>query len=89
MKLASIFFAFASATAGFFAAYYWYRASQINISPAWELDPRGDRERNIMGWVTGNMIAFTKSGKMNRYAALWSAIAATFAGTSALVSSLY
>jgi len=27
-----------------------------------------------MGWVTGNMIAFTKSGHLNKSAAYWTAL---------------
>jgi hypothetical protein len=60
---------------GLASAYYWYLASRVEISPAWDMDIRGDGEKNVMGWVTGNMIAFTKSGKLNKRAACWTALA--------------
>ena len=60
---------------GFVSAYYWFQASKVAVSPAWELEIRGDVDKNIMGWVTGNMIAFKKSGELNKRAALWTAAA--------------
>lgn len=91
MKLIGIVFAVISSVAGLIAAYYWYRATKIGISPAWELVPSRESEtveKNIMGWVTGNMIAFTSSGKLNKYAALWTAVAVATGGFSSLFNSL-
>lgn len=89
MKLISIVFAIVGSITGLIAAHYWYRASKVEISPAWELVPSREMEtKNIMGWVTGNMIAFTRSGKLNKYAARWSAVAVMASGFSALFGSL-
>lgn len=91
MKLASLVFASVSFVTGLIAAHYWHRASKVQISPAWELVPSRESEtveKNIMGWVTGNMIAFTSSGKLNKSAARWSAVAVAAAGFSSLFGSL-
>ena len=91
MKLTSLVFAIVGSVTGLIAAHYWYRASKVEISPAWELVPSKEREvetKNIMGWVTGNMIAFTSSSKLNKYAARWSAVAVMASGFSALFGSL-
>jgi hypothetical protein len=72
---------------GLIAAYYWYRASRIKIYPVWENMMEGvigneqqiyteylTNDMNMMAWVKGNMVAFTKSAKMNANAAVWTAI---------------
>lgn len=90
LKLTSLVLAIIGSVAGLIAAHYWYRASKVAISPAWELVPSRELEtKNIMGWVTGNMIAFTSSGKLNKYAARWSAVAVMASGFSALFGSLW
>lgn len=73
---------------GLIAARYWHAASRIAVSPAWELEIRGDVFKNIMGWVTGNMIAFKKSGELNRRAALWTAAAVVFSMVGGVLSTL-
>lgn len=87
MKYFSLTFALLSFFCGLTAAYYWYRASRIKISPAWknmmewvtgnphQIDHQYlINDINMMALVTGNMDAFTKSGKMNACAAVWTAI---------------
>lgn len=64
-----------SLVTGLISAYYWHQASKVKIAPAWELEIRGDREKNVMAWVTGNIVAITESGGINRRAALFAAVA--------------
>ena len=75
MKILSVVLSIMGFVSGMIAAHYWHAASRVAVSPAWELDIRGDVCKNIMGWVAGNMIAFKKSGELNRRAALWTAVA--------------
>lgn len=88
MKAIGLAFSLLSTASGFISAYYWYCASKVNISPAWELEIRGDREKNIMGWVTGNMIAFTKSGVLNKRASIWTAVTIALAAISNFLSTV-
>jgi hypothetical protein len=78
--------------AGFFlgvvSAGYWYRASKVPVSPAWEPEIRGDINKNIMAWVTGNMIAFKKSGELNSRAALWTAATVLVSALAGILSTL-
>ncbi len=63
-----------SVGAGLLSAYYWYDASKVGIAPAWTTES-GELDKNIMAWVAGSMIAFTMSGKLNKRAAGWTALA--------------
>jgi hypothetical protein len=74
MKGITFILALISFVSGLFAAYHWYLAIRVGISSAWEMDILGDRDKNVMSRVTGNMIAFTKSGKLNTRAAWLTAI---------------
>lgn len=74
MKIVGLILAFISFGSGLLATYYWYRASKVGISPGWTVES-GELDRNIMGWVTGCMIAFTESGNLNKRAAGWTALA--------------
>jgi hypothetical protein len=88
MRYLCCVFAVISLVSGVVSAYYWYRSSEIKISPAWKPDIDGDKEKNMMAWVVGNMIALTKSGRYNRIAALWAtlaAVAAALASTASVV----
>jgi hypothetical protein len=88
MKLIGLLFALIALFSGLVSAYYWYRASLVKIAPAWKLEIEGDREKNIMGWVTGNMIAFRESGILNKQAALWTAVTVLFGAISSLLGVL-
>ena len=73
---------------GLIAAYYWLKASKVVIKPGWELEIRGDKHSNIMGWVTGNMIAFKKVGDLNARAAWFTAVALLVSLAGSLLSTL-
>jgi hypothetical protein len=83
MKTLSVVLSIVGLLFGLISAYYWHAASTVTVSPAWELEIRGDINKNIMGWVTGNMIALKISGDLNKRAALWTAatvLVSTIAG---------
>jgi hypothetical protein len=88
MRYLGSVFVFISLTSGVASAYYWYRSSKIKVSPAWKQDLDGDKEKNMMAWVAGNMIALTKSGIYNRTASLWATVAAVAAAAASAVSVL-
>lgn len=88
MRLFGLIVALVSFGAGLISAYYWFIAGRIGISPAWNLDIPGETEKNIMGWVTGNMIAFTKSGQLNKRAACWTAVAVALGAISNFIAAL-
>ncbi|MDR3793109.1 MAG: hypothetical protein P4L03_07000 [Terracidiphilus sp.] len=86
MRYLGCVFAFISLISGVASTYYWYRSSEIKISPAWKPDIDENKEKNMMAWVVGNMIALTKSGRYNRNAALWATLAAVTAAAASTVS---
>jgi hypothetical protein len=94
MKFLSLTLAFISLFCGLASAYYWYRASRIKIYPAFENmmewvignpqqeNPYLIQDINMMPLVTGNMVAFTKSRKMNACAAVWTALTVVSGATA-------
>jgi len=49
VKSISLILSILSAVSGFISAYYWYLASKVTVTPAWELEIRGDREKKYYG----------------------------------------
>jgi hypothetical protein len=76
--------AVAALAMGLVAAHYWYQSSIVKIDPAWDLDIRGPIDKNIMGWVTGVMIAFRTASRLNQKAALWTAASVLLSAMSAI-----
>lgn len=81
MKVFGLGCAAISLITGLAAAWYWFKASRVGIDPGWRVEP-GDAERSITGWVTGCMIAFTRSGKLNKVAALLTGVSVGFGAIS-------
>lgn len=73
---------------GLISVYYWHAASKVIISPAWEIKIHNDINNNIMGWVTGNMIAFKKSSDLNKRAAFWTALTTLTSTVASVFSTL-
>ncbi len=84
MKAVSIVLALLALATGLQAAWLWFKSSKVEINPAWELDIRGDINKNIMGWVTGLMQTFTRSSKLNAKAAIWTAASVFLSAVSAV-----
>jgi hypothetical protein len=84
--IAAIALALISLGFGIVAAVYWYRSTRISIKPGWELHIGGDVSNNIMGWVSGLMIAFTAASRLNKLASIWTGASIVMAGASAVVS---
>lgn len=88
LKMFSVVLSVLGLVVGIVAAYYWLMASRVSVEPAWELEIRGDVNKNIMGWVAGNMIAFKKAGDLNARAACLTAIAVVVSQVGSLISTL-
>jgi hypothetical protein len=85
VRFVAIGLAIAALAAGLVAARYWYQSSVVKIDPAWQMEIRGPVDKNIMGWVSGVMIAFTTASRLNRKAALWTAASVVLGAVSAVI----
>jgi hypothetical protein len=72
MKVIGLVFAFIALVTGLIAAYFWSRASMVPIVPTWKIEP-GESDASQQGWQVGTMMAFGKSGELNKLAARWTA----------------
>jgi fructose-specific phosphotransferase system IIC component len=88
LKILSIVLSVVGLLFGLVSAYWWHAAGKVTVSPAWELEIRGDINKNIMGWVTGNMIAVKRSGDLNKCAALWTAATILVSTLASVLSTL-
>lgn len=82
MKFLAVGLAIGAAITSFVAAYEWYRSSQVEIKPTWDIEP-GEREDSQAGWTAGTMHAFGESSKLSKRAALWALASAILALASA------
>ena len=67
---------------GVLAAWYWWRASRIQIRPVWGMREPIDQTLAIAGWIAGINSAAEQSGRLNTIAAILSGaavLASTFA----------
>lgn len=90
-KYVSVVLSVAGFFVGFYSAWCWIKASKVNIYPAWELVISDDCltiQKNIMGWVTGNQIAFKKSGDLNSSAAKWTAVTILVTTIASVISTV-
>jgi hypothetical protein len=70
-----------AAIVGFAAALYALKASRVGIQPGWSFEP-GDVQLSQMGWTSGIMEAFGKSGDLNRKAAFLTLIGGALSSAS-------
>lgn len=75
MKYASVALALLGLGCGGTAAWFWYCASKIAVSPMWS---RGESpfepvipELSQGGWISGLLEASAESARLNKIAALW------------------
>lgn len=91
MKLAAIAFAVLAFCIGLRAAYLWHKASKVNVIPMWETDGRIEPVDIALGhqvWITAILKTAEKSGKLNREAAIWTAIAVLVSTLSSVIGAL-
>jgi hypothetical protein len=98
MKYLPVTLALLTFICGLIAARYWYCAIRIKIIPNWENFMEGvvgkeqqiytedlSNDLNMTAWKNGNMVAFTKSAKMNACAAVWTAITVALTAISSIL----
>ena len=73
MRVIGLVFAFFGFVTGLIAAHRWLRASKVPIVPTWKIEP-GESDASQQGWQVGTMMAFNKSGELNKKAAGWTAV---------------
>ncbi|WP_454917410.1 hypothetical protein [Xanthobacter sediminis] len=90
--MASIILGLASAACALVAAFFWFKASAINVVPTWAqgkppnlMNEPLDQLLSAQGWITATAMAVHEGGKLNKVAALWSAAAAVAGAFSVLV----
>jgi hypothetical protein len=99
LTIASIASAAAGLVVGLFAAYYWWKASKIEIDPGWRTGPpqsAADALRPIEPadgssdavWLTATMKAASDSAYLNKRAALLTAVAVVFSALSGVLGAL-
>ena len=86
MKILAFLLGMSSAAAGLYAAWLWWQASRVEIDPMWDnvsTFEHVDIGQSNATWIVAGMRASARSGKLNRSAARWTALAVML---SALVS---
>jgi len=86
---------------GLVSAYFWLKASEVSVLPAWKRELPKDViarspgenindivHKNMMAWVTGIMGAFRKSGQLNRRAAIWTAATVVVTAVASFLSNI-
>ena len=100
MKVFSILLAIASGLAGLKGAYCWYVSSKVPIE-RWGGNehmpfPDGHQPQEMLNrttavntlWLAGMFEAAQQTARLNKKAALWTAVAVVLGGASSLFSSL-
>jgi hypothetical protein len=100
MMIFSVGFAVLVFIVNLLAAYYWYKASEIEIDSGWRhglpqsaadaqrpIGP-GDTQLSEMGWLTATMIAVGESAHLNKIAARLTAVAVVLNFVSCILGAL-
>jgi hypothetical protein len=87
VKVTGVVCAFITLVTGLIAAHFWYRASMVPILPTWTIEP-GESDASQRGWQAGTMMAFSKSGELNKLAARWTAASVGFGAITTLIWAL-
>lgn len=89
MRMAALILALAGFVVGILAAVIWLQASRVFVSPQWgDSEPR-DPVMSQAGWILGLLQASTESARLNRRAAMLTAIAVlltTVSGVAGLLT---
>lgn len=72
---------------GLWAAWCWYKASNISVDPGWETEP-GDPLASQMDWTSGIIEAVLLSARLNKVAALWTAITVMLGAICSIMGNL-
>jgi hypothetical protein len=78
-----------SALAGFVAAFYWFVASKVEVTPVWEYNPElKPKNMTQEAWMMTNALdaAFYHSLRKNSVAAIWTGISVALMAISVLAA---
>jgi len=97
MKICSILLALAAFGAGVTAAWYWYLSAKVDPKTGWD-PPVGDATKDsqvllenlnaIAVWIFAIKDALEEASRLNRNAAIWTAISVLLSALAALAGSL-
>ncbi|WP_149534167.1 hypothetical protein [Tardiphaga sp. P9-11] len=79
---------FVAAACGLISAGYWYLASRVEIAPLWQKLGTPEpvvQELRESGWIHGIIEAGTESARLNKIAAIWTAVAVFLGSVSAFL----
>jgi hypothetical protein len=85
MKITSIAIALLALLAGLAAAFFWRKASKVLVVPA-GIGFAGLHEVEL--WLPTIVQTFEKAGRLNKIAAIWTAIAVALGAIGSVVSAL-
>lgn len=75
MRAMALLLALAGFAVGILAARYWLRASRVDASPVWGDREPADPVMSHAGWIVGLLQAASESARLNRHAAVLTAVA--------------
>lgn len=88
MRYVALVLAIAACVTGLIAAWHWYKASEIRIVPPWT--PGGVRpwEQMLADYRRNEELSesTSESARLNKVAALWTAVAVALSGFSSIAS---
>jgi hypothetical protein len=87
LSIVSILLSIMGMVSGLIASFYWFSASRIEVTPIGGAQS-GDSAINTMSWVVGNMDAFTRSGSLNKWASMWTAVAVLLSTLASVCSTV-
>jgi len=90
MTIATVICSLGAFLSGVIAACYWYMASKVMVMPMWE---QGGQlvpiplEQGRSEWLHAVYLGSHKAGKLNKTAAIWTAVSVSLSGIASLISS--
>ena len=94
MKSVSILCAAIALITGLIAARRWYQSSKVEIDPGWSLPGTGGHiepvipELRELDLHAGTITAFREAARLNKIAALWTAVSVLAAAASSIFGAL-
>lgn len=85
ITIASLACIVAAAVTGLCAAWYWFRASRVQVNPTWDDEP-GEVEASQNGWIAGILNNVTESSDLNRKAAFLTGMSVLLGANGGLLS---
>ncbi|WP_418646929.1 hypothetical protein ACNQFN_15650 [Thauera butanivorans] len=88
MKYFGNMLTFAAIATGMLAAWYWFKASRVKIDPGWDrngLVEPGIHSAAQDAWMAALIRATADSARLNKVAAIWTAVAVALNALAGLV----